>query len=1371
MSADLEADRMLQGQWYTVTLNSKNMQADGTVNVKDNEETVAVEEVPGTGVNIYSGSKPATVDKNEKKWQWKFFVAPADSTSDYYVKPDPYAVHLFNRYSNYTTNPSVEPSPMAVAIKVPNEATGVDRFAVLSHPSGGYALVVAKDCSDYKYYFLNGKDMTNPDEGTPYTADTVQETGFNYKSGTISNYAQLEVNNDVKHAYTYYVINQDSAIAVSAEQTAEEAANHGYEPYLPEDAQSPLLNINKDYKYYGFHARPKSKYAVIPQTILSTLSGLYDDDVYVRYEAYDINTTEYEVPNKKDLVDGKVARHSESKDAALHIDGGLPYDIIWENDNMMRSNDDSNSDTNGDYIKGKANQNLQADGTNGYVWKFQGNDPYALKIYNNKQEKYIHAASTDNDAACTLTAEPTKFMLLKKEGYEYGVLAMTGYKDSKLTMADDGNASTLDAAKITTGDPGYFIIFGLSTHKLIYHLAIAKIGETVKIPYSESNSPMDPRYDETEKVLVIAGTTQRDLSNANYQLGSTIFGQSYSYDAGEVSIGDLLKVPSVFDRPNCLYFYYVDNIQSNGVGAFQKEATNVAAMETAAKKLDTAGYYYYRLGEDPAYTYKRVHVTTAYAGGDDAEYTVVDCTEEDWDNIWQDNDYLNDKYKGLEVTRLMSEPGLIGGLVKINIGYAFQTGLETNAGEGFVTSLDQNLWYTYEAKHDDGTPYLAHYTNAWGLQAMPGRATRYTNDYLWSPLGDVYGFKMYNRYMVKNSTGAENVMTTATISEGQNLKMAKVAGTSMEGNEVYELLASNTTGYFRVHPVANYTGTQYYVRQDPSDNYAKLSTSYSEWTFKLNQELLTPYIERVNYVGGLKETVYTANKTVMDKLMDGTADIADMRTVQGLVYNDANIVPYTPGYYRLHNQPGVSGISPIRYASGYLHDVEKTAVSGGIPLHFYSKEGVSTTFSGLSTGYTSTNATRGDIPVRPTEYDPSTIFYCPETKTKEGNARSYIQTQGLYVSANAKGDATEGKETCKWQRAAMSENINDTITFSFMDIGGAVLLIHDGATPDVRRYLNFDQRDNDSIYDLKYYHDTPTDDAKWCMQPVQKETEAKTNEMPLILTTNDGGDGYYYATFYAPFDVLLPDDKPGAGGDADTTYNAYICKKWYYEGVNPSLVPENGDYGEGKFVPAGTPVIIRTTDNSDYVTLALPNPGPTTPALTNTLAGQYLEQKLTGTNVVYALGLPFTSNVTMNPTTGDVTAELETKANSGVGFYINANQDKEREASQSLWLRNNRYVMHNKAYYRAPNEPSSAPAYTPDVQFVPISFGDGEEDPNEEQPGNQGEGGITNSGAYDILGRKVASEQEVKDGTWYQRLTPGIYIVNGKKVSLIPVRP
>ena len=35
---------------------------------------------------------------------------------------------------------------------------------------------------------------------------------------------------------------------------------------------------------------------------------------------------------------------------------------------------------------------------------------------------------------------------------------------------------------------------------------------------------------------------------------------------------------------------------------------------------------------------------------------------------------------------------------------------------------------------------------------------------------------------------------------------------------------------------------------------------------------------------------------------------------------------------------------------------------------------------------------------------------------------------------------------------------------------------------------------------------------------------------------------------------------------------------------------------------------------------------------------------------------------------------------------------------------------------------------------------------------------------YDLQGRCVATEEQVKDGTWKNNLTPGVYIMSGKKI-------
>jgi hypothetical protein len=1542
-SADDSDNDILQGKWFTINLAGKDVQADGTLVLVDDPNTNEVDE-QGTGVGLYLGSKPDPVngDVANRMWQWKFLASPTDISSPYYRPVDPYAVQIFNRKANYSANMSDQNSPMSIGIKV----DGKDRFVLLSHPNGGYALAVAGlgtvENYDYTYNFLNGANMTEPSTTAASIVKeiyqkTVNKSGYNalkttlaseedavyyikskgteatdqpeYHKVTVTSHAiseditctaeewekayispgaQLILNDDIVHNYTYNVITNDASgkkLAISGTQDNAGAKEHNYAPYLPDDIQSPLLNED-DYIYYGSATVSSDSYTMVGATKLITLHGLYDDVVYVRYNPYSMDNTNYNVPNKKAIVDEKVARDPASQDVAININDELPYNIIWENDNMMKAN--------GGTIDCTARKDLTGDAD--YTWHFAGNDPYALKI-KNKGGSYIRNSEGTTCVLDGTDETATPFMLLKKDGWDYGILQVTG----------GTNRLTSHGESLTSGDPTKFIIFGLSTHKLLYHLVINTSKKTTRIPYRTG--------DEEHPGAVlgedpIPGTTQRDLISMSYgvpgdkyQLGSTIMGQTYCVDAGEVSIGDVLKVPNEFNRPNCNFFFYIDNIQSSGDAkfkkgsendiatidamktsadaltetgdyyykitsgtiyrkvhvrtaadggnnavyeisgsskeaydaaatptAFQRTAASVEAMETDATTLSILGDHYYKINDGASYykvtkypipvdddditinvctaadwtnavatkeiavtteeamitaanslssvgdhyyevgpllLYKKVHVTTAKDGDAPAVYTVVDCMEDDWTNAWQDYTDMNNRYKGLKLPvqspRLMSDAGLIGCLVKVNVAYAFQTGLETNAGEGFVTGVDQNLWYTFETfdKKNDKS-YLAHYTNAWGLQAMEGRETHYTNDYLWTPLGDVYGFRMYNRYMIKNSGGVNNVMTMPTMTEGTNLKLA-VPGVDgiPEGYEVFELLLSNTSGSFRIHPVINNSGTQYYIWKDPADDYAKISTNYSEWTFALGTELLKPYIDRVGYVGGLTKTAYNTNKTVLDKVMDGTASYADLLTVQGIVYNDANIVPYTPGYYRLHSQPGVSGMNTVRYASGYLHSVEKgSGPSTAIPLHFYSRIGTNTTFEGLESGFKVTDATRGPIPIPATEYDPSTIFYFAgaaltnEQITAHQNPTSTMQTQGLYVAENE----GNGLGTNREKRVVMSTS--SPLTLTLMDIGGAVLLIHDGADPADRKYLNFDQSnffqrtvenstDYDTekvklpsigdyyfkigsstykkvsvtaldtyvysegdanetdwkraadIYDLKYYHDSPTDDAKWCMEPA--------NNQGLLVETHSGGDGYYYSTFCAPYDLKLPENVPEDQEKEITAkdYYAYYCTEWNTQSIHPTKTG-NG----GKDIPANTPVIIRTSDTSGSVKLSFP-----TTALSavegNIFTGKYLEQKLsdqiTESDMVYAFGLPITGYgivTTSGDTNGDITNTIaKSQDYTGVGFYINATPNKELSEETGLWAPNNRYVLHNKIYYRSSESSgASAPQMDNAPDFVPVVF-------------------------------------------------------------------
>ena len=1284
-TSDYDYDNILRGRWMTMSLGGKNVQYSGTLNVE------------GSGIykDADTPTKPVTINSDAAalKWQWKFLQSPCISTSSYYIAPDPYSVKISNRDANKAE------ADMGTAIKV----GGTDRFVILNHPSGDYALAAAGD--GLTYSFLNGGSMTTPDAGTPVGASIEPEGSFTTTSNTISANTRLIFTNDVTHTFTYNIITKGNLLAAHATQDDEEANLNGYNPMVPEDIQSQLIYLD-DYLYYGTATytdkgtegdTPDDEYTIDTESQIDDLYGLYNDVVYVHYPEFSRDNTPYLVPNARNNT-SPVAVGSASNDVAIDISGNLPYDIIWLDDNMMVSTDGSTISDGGD-----KDHALSATSTD--MWRFEGGDPYAIKIKRDGISKYVNgtAALVDGENAKT-------FMLLKRDGYDYGVLAVTG---------DQGTFLSGYGQTTTTSAPTKFIPFALSVYHLIYHLVIAKTcpnkdadplptEQYVDIPYREGT---EESYKEdgwkiyaevSPNTKRIYGTTQRDLTNFGFT----------NHDAGKVSLGDELEVPATFYRPNVSYLYYVE-------GIYTDEACTDA---TSTEEVVT----------------------------------------------------LNNRYKGIEITKLMSDAALIGKTVKVNVAYGFTTGLETNAGEGFVTSVDQNLWYTFET--NEATPYLAHYTNAWGLQSMRGRETRYTNDYLWTPLGDPYGFVMYNRYMIKNSESS-TVMTTATIGDNIKLKMD-----TKGANAVYELLADETTtpGNFLVHPVVNNTGTKYYVKRKDTDtdidsdgksdlDYTILSTEPTEWTFGLTPDLIQPYIDRVGYVGGLKKTVYEGmDETLVSAIKNGTATAAQLMTAQGVVYKDANIVEFESGYYRLHNQPGVSGISPIRYASGYLHDIEKIAgeSSTAIPMHFYSKTNVSTTFEGedasnLNSGFTKTNATQGAIPVPAAEYDPSTIFYI--NGSVSGNptiSTATMSTQGLYVRG-VQTDDNHGDATM----AATTGGEGVTTTFTLMDIGGAVFLIHDGSLPATRKYLNFSQsyekniggNDVNMIYDLKFFHNSPTDDAKWCIEPA--------NNQGLMIATNDGGDGYYYATFCAPFDVQLP------AKDGSTDYLAYICTAWDTQVIHPTKVPAVDTYAEGKFVPAGTPVIIRTTDNTEKMQLTLPKKSPSVVDLSCVFTGKYLEQKLsteiTTDDMVYTFGLPITGYgliTTSGSTNGEITGLINRdQAKKGVGFYVNATPNKELGTSTGDWTPNNRYVLHNKIYYRAGEASGASAPSNRAIEFVPVIFDEEEQQDKELNPDGTHEV-IGDGCVYDLMGRKVATREQVEDGSWKQRVAAGIYIINGKKI-------
>lgn len=1390
---EADAQKILLGKWLTMKLNEKDAQYSG---------------------GIVTGTKPATSPTddlmNSYAWHWKFLKNP-------YNEPDPYAVKLFNRQADQKDKP-MSTATLADGI-VTATTDGTDnyyqRFALLSHTeesegkvvASGYALAVAGTKNETQYYFLDGTGLAA--EPSTLATTALEE---NFKGSTCSFNAKkskIQLTDDINNTFTYHIYTNDKREAISDTQSQYEAVDNGFVPKLPDAIKTPMLDADQ-FRYY----EALTDTAYNSGKALTNLYGLYDGNIYVRYNAYDPSVSEYKVPNERNNPAGSdpVAKGDGSNDAPLRLDNVLPYNIIWHEDNMMKDNSGSIGYTADNALVNDVN----------HSWTFEGDDPYAIKIRHKNTNKYVHQ-KTDPATDCDLNASATTFMLLKREGFEYGVLATTGDKTKMLTEHGD-HLTASDT------DPTKFIIFSLGTLKVVYHLVLANIGQYEAIPHRERNQTEDENYRNTgadcwnktdgyyadawdlaqpNDTIRVNGTTMRELSNTSYQLGD-VDGVSYpaldgtpttTYyckDVGPISLGDALTVPEIFYRPNVNYFFVVRDIR---------------------------------------------------------------------DDVNTPNTALNIKYKGLQITseQMSMNEDLIGKIIYIDIVYRFNADLESNNGDNFVMSVDQNKWYTLETVIG-GKTYLAQYTNAWGFELKEGRGSHYTNDFLWTPIGDPYGFQLMNRYMDVNSgnynLGEKNRAITTiptnltTVGEKTTVDGAQVGAFDNQKqivmgnyvadervvrpgnsalpnmdhaivmtNSIYELLEGSTSGYFRVHPVAN-TSEQNQVYFNPEwadddgdgvDNYlVRLKTTAAEFTFGLSAELMKPYFDRAGYVGGLKESVYNdaANASLVAAMKKDEPQLtsAQLMAAQALVYNTENIVPFGTGYYRLHSPLGISGIDPARYVSGYTH---KTELTNEIPMHFYEEDSDRlrqfTDFK--DGGFTSSPATRGDLTILPVERDPASIFYFQKANgaddypgsvtTDADKARynlGYVSTQGLYI----KGTVDKGtqEDTGVRAKAVMTANALPTNAQSptstsptplfVMDLGGGVLLIHDNHTDNGRsvlKYLSYDYSNdtpgNPTIYDMKLTNHTHTDHAKFCMQPVQDSETKGINEMPLRLNMNNGGDGYYYATFCAPFDVLLTDKDNDA---------AYICKVWDTEILH---LKKMGKYntvangcpaayrGNDRFVPAGTPVIVRSKNSS--VTMALPTTEPST-ALANSykstddgkpgniFSGVFLEQLLAyesgsdaSNNDVYVFGLPFKGDATKHASyytsgsadNGRITISLPQHEESGVGFYINANYNRETSADMGSWLRNNRYVLGNRIYYRTPGGGgASARQQTRGAEFIPVVFDDDEDEDGNETFGRTeqlGDGYI-----YDLQGRRIGSVSLLKDRS--NILKPGIYIVNGKKI-------
>ena len=233
----------------------------------------------------------------------------------------------------------------------------------------------------------------------------------------------------------------------------------------------------------------------------------------------------------------------------------------------------------------------------------------------------------------------------------------------------------------------------------------------------------------------------------------------------------------------------------------------------------------------------------------------------------------------------------------------------------------RNTTAWYQMMTNNSADGLMNFTYSHGIGARQDRREHYTNNYLWAPQGDPYGFVLRSRYATINGNGWDNVAVTtkghlpksstdpaeddytaAEIAEGNiskfqanytdqtqfddkriihKLKGEGGATTDGPSNAIYEMFTGDAgfTNSFLMHPTSAFIDTtdpnftSYYMIHDTGSNISKLTNASARelqedadanWTLRATAEQLLPYFERAGYVGGINPARATADFNYQD---------------------------------------------------------------------------------------------------------------------------------------------------------------------------------------------------------------------------------------------------------------------------------------------------------------------------------------------------------------------------------------------------------------------------------------------------------------------------------------------------------------------------
>ena len=464
------------------------------------------------------------------------------------------------------------------------------------------------------------------------------------------------------------------------------------------------------------------------------------------------------------------------------------------------------------------------------------------------------------------------------------------------------------------------------------------------------------------------------------------------YSVSRVGIGNHPQVPWYMKRQFCRYFLYQSDVMRSEIDN-DSPALEVADAEWGSSTIEIDGVEY-KINPSSPYAvtviyYNGKFYLEGHAPGEGTRYEgLVQRTFEEngvinraynikWISIFDQSKW--DAWTPDDETKSATDPDLADRKVEVSPGdykKAPKYYKQALALQGTVLDRLQECHYNRMVKIDvvyevipeafqfayrgrnttawyqmmtnnSGTDYLMNfsYQNHIGLKA--GRDTHYTNDYLWAPEGDPYGFVLRSRYSTINGNGFNATAVTTpgelpkkgveyTASEtasdyeatythampfisrliihtlkGKTLPPPSggTAGDDSMSNGIYEMFTGDAAfgNSFLMHPTTAYIDTSdpefssYYMMRD-TDGKAKLklqsartlqNDNNANWYLSATTEQLLPYFERAGYVGGISPARVAANFNYQDyydqlktaKASGTTLDFSLLRKIQETVYD------------------------------------------------------------------------------------------------------------------------------------------------------------------------------------------------------------------------------------------------------------------------------------------------------------------------------------------------------------------------------------------------------------------------------------------------------------------------------------------------------